>query len=89
MNLSVQDRGGELLMISQFTLIANCKKGTRPSFTGAMPPTKAEDFYNTFLSELRSACQLNVQDGKFGADMKVSLVNEGPVTIWIDSKNRE
>jgi D-tyrosyl-tRNA(Tyr) deacylase len=89
MNRSIQEIGGSFLVISQFTLHASTKKGNRPSYIQAAKPEKAIPLYNYFLEELKSKSNLKVETGQFGADMKVSLVNDGPVTIWIDSKNRE
>ena len=89
MNLSVQDVGGESLVVSQFTLHASTKKGNRPSYIRAARPEIAVPIYENFLRALERETQRPVQRGKFGADMKVALVNDGPVTIWIDTKNRE
>ena len=87
-NLALQDVGGSLLLISQFTLYADCKKGNRPSFINAGNPTMANDLYEYIIKECKKEIP-RVGQGIFGADMKISLVNDGPVTIWIDSKNRE
>ena len=88
MNRSVQDIEGGVLVVSQFTLFASTKKGTRPAFIGAAGPDRAEAYYEQFLERMRALVP-TVQCGIFAADMKVSLVNEGPVTILIDSRNRE
>jgi D-tyrosyl-tRNA(Tyr) deacylase len=85
MNLSIEDVGGEILSISQFTLYADTKKGNRPSFTKAAKPKTAIPIYDAFNAQLK-ATGLTVQTGIFGADMQVSLLNDGPVTIIIDSK---
>lgn len=86
MNLSLLDTKGKLLAISQFTLLADARKGRRPSFTNAEDPEKAVDFYNKFI-ELASK-EVEVQQGEFGAHMKVNLTNNGPVTILIDSRKK-
>lgn len=84
MNLGLKDVGGEILAISQFTLYADCKKGNRPSFTDAMNYQKANEMFLDFVKELR-AYDLKVETGVFGADMKINFVNDGPVTIILDS----
>jgi D-tyrosyl-tRNA(Tyr) deacylase len=89
MNLSIKEINGEFLVISQFTLHASTKKGNRPSFIQAARPEKAIPLYDYFCEQLHQVSEIKVQTGKFGADMKVSLVNVGPATIVIDSKNRE
>lgn len=86
MNRSVLDIGGEILAISQFTLCADVKKGNRPSFTEAMEPERAEELYCYFCERLKTEGVRNVEKGIFGADMKVSLVNDGPVTIVFDTE---
>ena len=86
MNLSCLDVGGEILVISQFTLCADCSHGRRPSFTKSAPPSEANALYEYFVEGLKAAGIKNVQTGEFGADMKVSLINDGPVTIILDSK---
>jgi len=89
MNRSLLDINGGLLIISQFTLHASTKKGNRPSFIQAARPEQAIPLYEAFIASCKAACVKLVQTGVFGADMQVSLVNDGPVTIVIDSKNRE
>ncbi len=85
-NLSLTDVGGELLLISQFTLYANCKKGYRPSFIEAGAPDMANDMYEYIVEKCRQG-GFHVETGEFGADMKVSLLNDGPFTIVLDSKD--
>lgn len=85
MNRSVAEAGGGLLVVSQFTLYGDCRKGRRPSFTSALAPGPAERLYQRFL-ELARASGLPVECGRFGADMQVDLVNDGPVTLLLDSK---
>lgn len=85
MNLSCLDINGEILVISQFTLCADCSHGRRPSFTKSAPPDIADKLYNYFVDGLRSAGVRKVETGRFGADMKVDLLNDGPVTIILDS----
>lgn len=89
MNLSINDITGELLVVSQFTLHASTKKGNRPSYIRAAKPEKAIPLYEDFICQLKKDSLLQVQSGKFGADMKISLINDGPVTIIIDTKNKE
>lgn len=84
MNLSVQDIGGAALVVSQFTLYADTRRGNRPSFTTAAPPERAERLYQQFMEALRDV-GVPTEAGVFAADMKVSLLNDGPVTIWLDS----
>ena len=88
MNLSIMDVEGELLVVSQFTLHASTKKGNRPSFIQAAKPDFAIPMYEKFTQQLSLVSYRKVQTGEFGADMKVALLNDGPVTIIIDSKNR-
>jgi D-tyrosyl-tRNA(Tyr) deacylase len=89
MNRSLMDVSGELLVISQFTLHASTKKGNRPSFIQAARPEQAIPLYHFFIDQCKKTVHTKVQTGVFGADMKVSLINDGPVTITMDSKNKE
>jgi D-aminoacyl-tRNA deacylase len=89
MNLSIQDVAGEVIVVSQFTLHASTKKGNRPSFLKAAPPTISEPLYRAFCDALSQKLNQAVGRGIFGADMQVTLTNSGPVTIWIDSRDKE
>ena len=89
MNLSIKDIDGEIIVVSQFTLHAATKKGNRPSYIKAAKPDIAIPMYEKFVQQLETDLGKKIQTGQFGADMKVALVNDGPVTIIIDSKNRE
>ncbi len=89
MNRSVLDKEGEILVVSQFTLHASTKKGNRPSYIRASKPEIAIPLYETFCKELSLSLGKEVGTGEFGADMKVELLNDGPVTIWMDTKNKE
>ena len=88
MNYSVTEIDGEVLVVSQFTLHASTKKGTRPSFIRAARPDHATPLYEAFLETLESLVSKPVERGQFGADMQVALINDGPVTIWIDTQNK-
>ena len=85
MNLSISDIKGDILIVSQFTLVANIKKGRRPSFTESANPQAAENFYNIFLDQLKDS-NLKIQSGKFGSMMDIHLINNGPATFILDSK---
>ena len=89
MNFSLDEAGGEAMVVSQFTLHASVKKGNRPSYIRAARPEKAIALYEYFIHHLQQSTEKQVKNGQFGAMMKVSLVNDGPVTIIMDSKNRE
>lgn len=89
MNKSILEVEGEILCVSQFTLFAMTKKGNRPSYFKAAKGEISEPLYNQFCEKLKSLLNKEIKKGIFGADMKVSLINDGPVTIWIDSKNKE
>ncbi|MBL4709212.1 MAG: D-tyrosyl-tRNA(Tyr) deacylase [Flavobacteriales bacterium] len=89
MNLSLQEVNGEILLVSQFTLHASTRKGNRPSFIKAAKPGFSNEMYEKMKAELSNQLGVNIQSGKFGADMQVSLLNDGPVTIVLDSKNKK
>jgi D-tyrosyl-tRNA(Tyr) deacylase len=88
MNININEVGGEIIVVSQFTLHASTKKGNRPSYIYAASPDVAIPLYNSFLESLQLQINTKIQTGVFGADMKVQLINDGPVTIIIDSKNK-
>ncbi len=89
MNKSVQEVNGDVIVVSQFTLHASTKKGNRPSYIKASKPDFAIPLYEAFVASMEKAIEKKVQTGEFGADMKVALINDGPVTIIIDTKNKE
>ena len=89
MNLSVQDIAGDVMIVSQFTLHAMTKKGNRPSWIKAAPEAISKPLYEEFVASVERTLERKVATGVFGADMKIELINDGHVTIWIDSKNRE
>ena len=88
MTLDVGQVGGELLVVSQFTLLASTRKGNRPSYIAAAPEAVSRPMYERFVARMETLTGRKVQTGEFGADMQIALTNDGPVTIWIDSKNR-
>ncbi len=88
-NISIKDTGGDILVVSQFTLYASTKKGNRPSYLKASKAEVAIPLYEKFIAQLEKDLGKKIFTGEFGADMKVTLINDGPVTIWIDTKNRE
>lgn len=89
MNLSVKEVGGDIIVVSQFTLHASTKKGNRPSYIKAAKPDVAIPLYESFIKQMEASLGKPIQTGEFGADMKVFLLNDGPVTIIIDTKNKE
>ncbi len=88
-NISVKEKNGEILLVSQFTLHASTKKGNRPSYIRASKPEIALPLYHSMIAQLQLELEKNIVTGEFGADMKVELINDGPVTIWFDTKNKE
>lgn len=89
MNLDVQQTEGEIMVVSQFTLFASTKKGNRPSYIRSAPEAVSRPMYEKFVASVEQASGRKVATGEFGADMQVELINDGPVTIWIDSHNKE
>ena len=89
MNLDVTQTGGQIMIVSQFTLFASTRRGNRPSYIRSAPEAVSRPIYERFVESVRTSFGGKVATGVFGADMKVELVNDGPVTIWIDSRNRE
>jgi D-tyrosyl-tRNA(Tyr) deacylase len=89
MNLDIRDIGGDIMVVSQFTLHASIRKGNRPSYTKAARPDFAKSLYESFIQSIEISLDRKVATGQFGAQMEITLVNDGPVTIFIDSKNRE
>lgn len=89
MNRNVEDVGGEILLVSQFTLLGSTRKGNRPSWLNAAPPEEAEPLFNQFVAMIREQTSCPVATGRFGAHMEVGLINDGPVTLMIDSNLRE
>ncbi|NDP43881.1 MAG: D-tyrosyl-tRNA(Tyr) deacylase [Aromatoleum sp.] len=89
MNRSVRDTGGAILAVSQFTLFASTRKGARPSWSGAAPPELAQPKFDAFVAALARESGMPVAAGVFGADMAMALINDGPVTIWLDTRSRE
>jgi len=89
MNRDVQQAGGEVMIVSQFTLMASTRKGNRPSYIRAAPEAVSRPLYERFVERVSELLGRRAATGEFGADMQVALVNDGPVTIWIDSKNKE
>jgi D-tyrosyl-tRNA(Tyr) deacylase len=89
MNLCVKDIDGDILLVSQFTLFASTKKGNRPSYIKASKPKFAITIYESMIKQLQAELRKTIKTGVFGADMKIGLVNDGPITILIDSKNKE
>lgn len=89
MNKSILDINGDIMIVSQFTLHASTRKGNRPSYIKAAKPEIAIPIYNQFITNITEGIGKEIKTGEFGADMQISLINDGPVTIWIDSKNKE